>query len=267
VRVRIRVLVPSTNEIGAMAYSVLGHVLIAAAVLWVGAQSATTTPARPVLSVRLAAGQPAPPAAAQPAPKKKAETPKPPPPEPKPEPVEKRPEPKVRRQVDAPKVEPEPKPSDVVASPKDDDTPAPAAPPEPEPAPSPEEGTGEGSEITEGEGDATAAGVTGLETDQPFTADWYVQLLVSRLEAAWSNRPVLPPGSASQTVVVAFTIQKSGAVTDARVVEPSGFAPLNRSALRAVRSLSNLPPLPRSYEQEQLGARFRFRLLPPGWGR
>lgn len=248
-----------------MAYSVLGHVLIAAAVLWVGAQSATTTPARPVLSVRLAAGQPAPPAAAQSAPKKKVETPKPPPPEPKPEPVEKRPEPKVRRQVDAPKVEPEPKPSDVVASPKDDDTPEPAAPPEAEP--SSEEGTGQGSEITEGEGDATAAGVTGLETDQPFTADWYVQLLVSRLEAAWSNRPVLPPGSASQTVVVAFTIQKTGAVTDARVVEPSGFSPLNRSALRAVRSLSNLPPLPRSYEQEQLGARFRFRLLPPGWGR
>ena len=111
---------------------------------------------------------------------------------------------------------------------------------------------------------SAGGGIGGFGTDDPFSADWYIALIVNRLQDGWRDRPVLPTGSAPQRVVVAFVIQHDGRVGDAAVATPSGYAPLDASALRAVASLGKLPPLPPNYGRDRLRARFVFELLPPG---
>ncbi len=107
-----------------------------------------------------------------------------------------------------------------------------------------------------------AGGIAGVTTDEPLGADWYVGLIVNRLQDAWRDRPILPTGEDAQRVVVAFVIQKDGRVTDQAVQTASGYTPLDASALRAAMSLGRLPPLPASYGKDRLRARFVFELTP-----
>ncbi|RMG49114.1 MAG: TonB family protein, partial [Acidobacteria bacterium] len=88
-------------------------------------------------------------------------------------------------------------------------------------------------------------------------------LVLARLQEAWRDRPVLPAGSAPRRVVIGFRIARDGTVSDARILVPSGYTPLDLSALRAAQSIGRLPRLPRSYPHERLGARFVFELVPP----
>ncbi|MDQ7006879.1 MAG: TonB family protein [Acidobacteriota bacterium] len=252
-RVRLRILLPSPMEAGSVGISLAAHLLLITAVFVAGSRQGLTGPPPPAMVVRLAAARPATPAkprAARPAAATRAARPVP-----KPRtPPRKAPR---RRQADAPRTVVK-KPRGVTAQPEtlpvEKETPP---PPSPEPAPeTPPPGPTDGTPIP--------GGVAGLETDEPFTADWYVGLITARLGEAWRDRPVLPSTSAPRRVVIAFTIDRSGTVSGARVHVPSGYAPLDFSALRAVRSLGRLPPLPRSYERESLSARFVFELIPSG---
>lgn len=107
-----------------------------------------------------------------------------------------------------------------------------------------------------------SGGIAGVGLDEPGIGDWYVGLVVNRLQDAWRDRPVLPAGLEGRRAVVGFVIQKDGRVTDVTVHSASGYGPLDASALRAVSSLQQLPPLPPVYRKEQLRARFIFELLP-----
>jgi protein TonB len=66
----------------------------------------------------------------------------------------------------------------------------------------------------------------------------------------------------SYEVTVAFDIARDGSVLGLRIDQPSGIESLDRSALRAVRDASPLPPLPRTWSGNVLSARFVFRLYP-----
>ncbi len=262
IRVRVRIHLPPTELLAGLALSGAAHAAIVAAVLVAGTRLGLPRPAQPLMTVRLVAGAPEP---AVSAPRRRPETkvaqrpPAPAPPKPEP-----RPKPKVRTRVDEPRVtEPPPKES---ATARPENLPAresesAAEPPPPAPDPSAASpSAGSGAEVAEG---PIAGGVAGVATDQPFTADWYLQLVVARLQDAWRDRPLLPWGAAPQRVLVGFTILRDGRVTEVRVVRPSRYSPLDHSALRAVRSLGRLPPLPRGYDRDQLGARFVFELRPP----
>ena len=41
---------------------------------------------------------------------------------------------------------------------------------------------------------ATVEGVGGIAFEEGFQADWYANLLVTRVRSAWSDRPILPRG-------------------------------------------------------------------------
>ncbi len=257
--VRVRVHLPAREELLAFSASVFGHALLLAAILGLGAGRAPAGPPRKVLSVRLAAvpRTPTTPAARKPGnpPATRAK--------PKPPPRKKKRRTRRTRPRAPRKVETRPE-AGATARPKKLPR---QEPPPPEPAPPAEPGSGAEAKAKTGpalpEG-PISGGVAGLQTDEPLTADWYVGLVVARLQEAWRDRPVLPAGSPPRRVVVGFTIHRDGRVTDVRVEIPSGYTPLDTSAIRAVASLGRLPPLPRSYGKERLGARFVFELLPPG---
>ncbi len=257
--VRVRVHLPGREEAVALGVSLAGHVLLLAALVTFTAGRAPAGPARKVLSVRLA-GAPRPAAPARPAAtrRRKAASPAPR------APARRSRKPRRRTRAGAPRrVETRPESGPAARPrhlPREE-----AAPPSPAPPTGTETGEAKAKakpRAAPGEG-PIAGGVAGLETDEPLAADWYVGLVVARLREAWRDRPVLPRGSPPRRVVVGFTIHRDGRVDAVRVEIPSGYTPLDTSALRAVASLGRLPPLPRSYGKERLGARFVFELLPP----
>ena len=142
---------------------------------------------------------------------------------------------------------------------------------QPQPAPDKPVQPETGEERPEGEsgtpglpGAPVSGGIAGgLGGDEPIGADWYVALVVNRLQDAWRDRPVLPAGEEARRVVVTFVIERDGSVTEAGVQTGSGYALLDTSAQRAVASLGRLPPLPAAYHKDRLRARFVFELLPP----
>ena len=253
-RVRVRVIVPGSDDLSAVGLSALLHVLVVVVALAFSMRSVARPADGPVINVSLAAAPAARTTPAPPAPRRVA-PPKPrPAAEEKPAETEAKPKPKteakpkLRTNADDPK---------TVATGEEEATARPTDLPEadePPPAePSGPEGSAEGAPIE--------GGVAGLATDQPFTADWYLQLVVARLQSAWRDRPLLPPGSATRRVVIAFSIERSGRVSGVRVKSPSGYPPLDLSAYRAVDSLVKLPELPRGYEGDALGAQFVFELV------
>jgi len=260
-RVRIRLLLPHTDEAVALGVSSAAHLLLLALLAGFGARSAalgTARPVRPVMAVDLApSAKSGPPPRARPAARAKPE------PAPPPEPVKRAP---TRRHVDAPPPESEP-PPDTTASTR--------SLPEAEPVPPAPDGAAPDTEATDDPGDAAPAGreipalalpggaIAGAFTDDDsFQADWYVNLVHARLADAWRDRPVLPAGRQTMRAVVAFRIMKGGDVRDVRLAIPSGFGPLDQSALRAVDSLGRLPALPRGFEKDSVPARFVFELVP-----
>ncbi len=255
-RVVVRLVLPDPAALHALGWSAVGHLVLLAFVLVPTLMGEAAPPPPKVMTVRLTAA----PVKARPAPapqrRSTAKKPAPKKPEPKTEaPAEKPKRKKPRRtEAQAPKTV-QTSPDETTARPDKLETAE--APPEPEP-----ESTGSGTASDEPQA-PLPGGVGGLETDEPFTADWYVLQVVSRLSEAWQDRPVLPAGSPTQRVVVGFTIHRDGRVTDIAVRVPSKYAPLDISARRAVLSLGRLPALPRSYDKSSLSARFVFELVPP----
>ncbi|MBP7147147.1 MAG: TonB family protein [Acidobacteria bacterium] len=252
--ITVRVVIPRPADLGWLGGSVLVHVLLVLALffgIWSGREGQLGQPGKSMV-VRLAArpgGARAAAAAPAPAPPRRAETKPPPPVEKKEETARKKPNP-PKTVVD--------RPEGPTAQPET----LPQAEPQPEPPPAGPGGAGT-SPGQPGTG-PIAGGVAGLGTDEPFTADWYANLVVARLQDQWRERPLLPAGSPSQRVVVSFVIRRDGTVEDVQILAPSGYTPLDQSAYRAVVNLGRLPPLPRSYERQRLRARFVFELVPPG---
>ncbi len=137
------------------------------------------------------------------------------------------------------------KESPKIASP---DAPAPQPPSPPGAAGSPARGSG------------VDGGITSLDAlDVEFA--WYRALVTSALKSRWV-RPVLEGDSQSVTATVAFQIRRDGRVEDVHVEASSGVSVMDRSVLRAVIESSPLPPLPPSWREPTLPARFEFRWHP-----
>lgn len=265
--VRIRIVLPDRRVSVGLAVSLIAHLLLISLVLAAGTIQGTTLPSKPSMMVRLSAGstpEPARPASTATEAEREPEAePEPEPqPEPEPDPEPER-RPPTRTRADAPdSVATDPEQTTARPERLETTDEPPAEQPDPEDSGEADENGVDGARAELPAG-PIPGGVAGLETDDPLTADWYVNLVVNRLSSAWRQRPVLPAGSEPRRAIVGFTVDRDGRVSNVRVVAPSGYAPLDHSARRAVASIEKLPPLPRQYERDELSARFVFELVPP----
>ncbi len=233
-----------------------------------------------------APAQPAPPPPAKPAPRPE---PKPEPPEP-PKPKPRSREPRVTEHEISPEVDrrpvlhnveeqslPKPQPKPPKSRPEPAERPsaresgrgsqaksAGKRPPEPRSAAASKGPSGPGGVADIGKGDesgprGSAAGnplgssafgsaIAGLE-DPDFGYGYYIDRLLQLIDANWTRPPV---GGEVRTVVY-FRIQKSGAITDLKVAQSSGYNAFDLAALRAVQNAAPFPTLPASYRHDSLG--------------
>ncbi|MBF0263512.1 MAG: TonB family protein, partial [Magnetococcales bacterium] len=103
-----------------------------------------------------------------------------------------------------------------------------------------------------------------LDNPEPrFTT--YFTRLKERIEQGWSYPAAAKREQLSGTLVMRFTIQRSGAITDIRIERPSGEAMLDEAALRAVRQLHPFLPLPEDWDLERLHVQSVFEYIRGGF--
>jgi len=86
-----------------------------------------------------------------------------------------------------------------------------------------------------------------------FCCPDYIVTMIERIRSAW----VMPPGARGH-VLIKFTIQRDGRLTDYQVERSSGSYLPDGAALRAVAQTKTLPPLPSQYPNPTLGVHLDF---------
>jgi TonB family protein len=98
---------------------------------------------------------------------------------------------------------------------------------------------------------------TGIAVDAPvFPFSYYLAAIERKVSANWFS--AVSEGAAGLSCVVYFKLQRNGSVAEAGIETSSGNAYFDRAALRAVRSSSPFPPLPRAFPDQYLGIHFTF---------
>jgi TonB family protein len=87
-----------------------------------------------------------------------------------------------------------------------------------------------------------------------FCCPDYIATMVDRIRGAWQQ----PSGSAG-TVIVKFTIQRDGRLTDPIIEQRSSSTVADNAALRAVIVTKTLNPLPAQYPNPTLGVHLSFK--------
>ena len=84
----------------------------------------------------------------------------------------------------------------------------------------------------------------GLPDGTDLAGDWYLAAVQQRIWMIWTQQ--IKAGMA-QAVIVSFTIQADGSVTDVEVIQSSGASLLDLAAKRAIYSAAPFGPLPKHY--------------------
>jgi len=87
-----------------------------------------------------------------------------------------------------------------------------------------------------------------------FCCPDYLILMIDRIRSNWSQLVEVPG-----TVMVKFTIQRDGSLTEAVVERSSGYASLDLNARRAVQLTRQLPPLPGAFPNPTLTVHLNFQ--------
>lgn len=113
----------------------------------------------------------------------------------------------------------------------------------------------------EGIGVGLAGGGLGGDGDAIDVGDFccprYLSTMTELIRRRWDNNQRV-----AGSVVVRFTVARSGAIDGVSVDQPSGYLALDMSAQRAVLLTRALPPLPRDYPDNDLLVRLTFEYLP-----
>jgi protein TonB len=117
-------------------------------------------------------------------------------------------------------------------------------------------GSGPGGTGTGGGGNGSGTGGGG--DDYTF----YLSLLDKNIRAAW-NRPV-STATETRSSTVSLTLSRSGRVLKLWLKTASGFEPLDRSVLLAVRAAEPFPPFPTTLTNDTLTVQIQFDLTPEG---
>jgi TonB family protein len=98
---------------------------------------------------------------------------------------------------------------------------------------------------------------TSLEIDAPrFPFSYYLEAIERKVSQNWFA--ATSAGNEGLSCVVYFRLKRSGSVDEVRLETSSGNSYFDRTALRAVRSASPFPPLPRAFTESYLGIHFTF---------
>ena len=108
---------------------------------------------------------------------------------------------------------------------------------------------GQGFGLTTGGGGGAGAYLDGGN----FCCPEWLETVVQRIQQNWNMRQ----GITGQ-VMVKFTIQRDGTITDAQVERTSGFAALDMNAHRAVLATRQVPALPAQFPNPTLTVHLRF---------
>jgi TonB family protein len=115
-------------------------------------------------------------------------------------------------------------------------------------------------EQARGDSTGTGAGTSGAEgitvDAAQFPFGYFLSAIERRVSESW-YLAMVKPGS-GLTCVVYFRLMRNGSVEDVRVEKGSGNDYFDRSAVRAVKSASPFPPLPRGFQDDFLGIHFTF---------
>ena len=84
---------------------------------------------------------------------------------------------------------------------------------------------------------------------------WYVKQIRDIVSSNWQKNLVNPNVRAANRVIIQFTIQRNGRITNESIKKSSGIPSLDRSGIRAIKA-SRFPPLPGG--ETRLTAEFWF---------
>jgi periplasmic protein TonB len=87
-----------------------------------------------------------------------------------------------------------------------------------------------------------------------FCCPEYVALMLERIRSSWSQR-----AEVAGNVIIKFTIERDGRISDTSVERSSGYDPLDINARRAVLVTQQLPPLPSAFPNPTLTVHLNFQ--------
>jgi TonB family protein len=87
---------------------------------------------------------------------------------------------------------------------------------------------------------------------------WYVDAVRSRVSSNWLQSTVDPSVRFAPRAVVTFDILRNGAVTNVQVLQSSGNASVDTSAVRAIVGSNPVNPLPPAYSGSKVSVEFWF---------
>jgi len=111
-------------------------------------------------------------------------------------------------------------------------------------------------------GGQTGSGQVGVGPNTPLGNNqlgWYAELIRQRIAQNW-NTNGLDSRTQSSPAIVGFYIMRDGSVRNPQVVQSSGNPSIDNTALRAVYTVGQLPPLPAQISESYISAQFTFNL-------
>jgi len=87
---------------------------------------------------------------------------------------------------------------------------------------------------------------------------WYVEAVQRRISMNWLQSTIDPAIQFAPRVVATFDILRNGSVVNAQIMQSSGNASVDRSAIRAIMGSSPLQPLPNDYSGSKVSVEFWF---------
>jgi protein TonB len=94
----------------------------------------------------------------------------------------------------------------------------------------------------------------GVQLDVANFCCWdYISTMTQLIREAWAR-----DAEVTGQVIIKFTIERSGVIRDATVQKSSGYLTLDNNALRAVRTVRRLSPLPVEFTNSTLGVQLTF---------
>jgi protein TonB len=108
----------------------------------------------------------------------------------------------------------------------------------------------------------SGGGGVNVGNNSPFGERYgaYAALICDAVTRNWKTSDVNPRLMTAPVVVVTFTIQRDGSVTNVHLSQKSGIEPLDISAQRAVWDSQPFQPLPAGFPRSQADVELRFEL-------
>jgi protein TonB len=87
---------------------------------------------------------------------------------------------------------------------------------------------------------------------------WYVDAVRNRVSSNWLESTVDPSLRWAPRAVVSFDVLRNGAVANVQILQSSGNASVDASAMRAIQGSNPMQPLPNEYAGNKVSVEFWF---------